>query len=245
MKPRTFVFSVIAFLVVAAMLVVAMLLLSDHNSSTKTDNTNAKIVFDDSSSQIIGYVYSSGLQTGYKYQLTYLNYDKSNILPSGLRPILDGVFLAGDESTFASFWGECVEINGSMPSNLNTTDLSDNYYRTTFLVNNIQTSDKCSVTFNNQSDPAGTTTTYSGTVAVNNRPVPDIAYDYRLILTNPYFEKDSASGRETPIMAIPMVPMTTDVFIKLNVNFSKVVTVSGQWVSGFAESSFFLVSSVN
>ena len=243
MRPKTFAISVIVFIGVAIIIIVAMYSLTPNKNNNSAVTPTAELT--DNSSKLIGYVYSSGLQTGYQYQLTYINYTKSTIVPANIMQSLDGVFLIGDETSIASYWGKCVEVNGLIPPGQDGTVLSDNYYRANLVVQSIEPSNDCMVSFNNYSDTVTPTDTYTGTIARNNRPFPDIGYDYKIILNTPYMDKNSASGLDQTVTEVVLVPMTNDVFTKLQQNVGKVAGVSGVWHAGFADSNFFLVTAVN
>ena len=132
-----------------------------------------------------------------------------------------------------------------MPPELNTVGISENYFRANMVVSSVQPSTDCSVSLDNYTDASSSSGTYSGIIARIDRPTPDIAYDYKLFLTTPYKSTDNASGQEEMVTSIIVVPMTTDVFSKFETGLGKTVTVNGQWMTGFAESSFFLVNSIN
>jgi hypothetical protein len=198
-------------------------------------------------SSVVGYVYTSGLSSensSYDYQLTYINYQKSVIEPANITPLLDGIFLAGDNSTLSSYWGKCVRITGKLPSDLSIDDISQNYFRSNMTVKTINLSNECEATLDNTVDSAANSDYYSGVVARNERPSPDKAYDYKLILTTPYKSTATASGKEELITEIVIMPMTENIFTKFQSNVGNTVTVSGDWMTGFAETNFFLVISI-
>lgn len=220
-----------------------------RNKAENNGNTTPTHVFNDNDSTLVGYVYSSGLKNNdAQYQLTYLNYAQSTILPTSIKTEIDGVFLNPTTSInndlISLYWSKCVEVVGSIPANLNKTALSENYYRANLVIKTIQQSDKCTVDFDNSTDSGSITGSYAGTIARNNRPSPDIAYDYKLILTTPHTDDSNAAGTSQLITEIIIVPMTNDIFNKFKNNLGKPVTVSGGWMTGFAETSFFLVNSL-
>lgn len=243
MKPKTLAIALTVFISLVVIITVILFAIIP----SKTDSTNSvapTIQFSDSDVSVIGYVFSSGLQTGPQYQLTYINYEASNITPVSLKMMIDGVFLTGQNKDFTPYWGKCVIATGSLPAEINTTNPSENYYRANMQVTSIALSDNCSVILDEHTDAAISTGTYTGIILSNKRPAPDIAYDYKLVLTTPYKTTNTASGLEELVSEIIIVPMNNGAFMEIEQNLGRKVTVDGEWMTGFAESTFFLVNSV-
>lgn len=227
------------------MVVIMVILFAIIPSKTGGNSSVAPTIqFSDSNVGVVGYVFSSGLQIGPDYQLTYINYEASNIAPVSLKMMLDGVFLVGQNDEFEQYWGMCVEVTGSLPPEINTTTPSENYFRANMRVTSIKLSDNCSVILDEHTDAAISTGTYTGIILRNERPAPDIAYDYKLVLTTPYTTTNTASGLEEIVSEVVVVPMNNEAFSIIGNNLGKKVTVDGEWMTGFAESTFFLVNSV-
>jgi len=113
------------------------------------------------------------------------------------------------------------------------------------LVQDVSPSTECVIALDNYPEYEQIIKTYSGMIAKNIRPMPDISYDFKLILTTPYQDTNDPSGLERTVTDIVIVPFTQETFTTLNNNLGQTVTVTGEWTTGFAESEFLLVSTIN
>jgi hypothetical protein len=209
--------------------------------------TPTKIMQASSPSKLYGYIFSSGINQTMvkyaKYQVTYLNTKENVIGADSLTDKFDGAFLLGKDSDIEKYWGQCVEVAGSLTNDVASGDLVDNYYRVFMNVDSITPSTKCTIEIT--ANPNNTASkTFKGTIIKADRPEPDITYDYKLMLTTPYNDTENASGLEQKVTEIIITPASKEMFDAIRSNYNKKVTISGEWIWGFAESKFFLVSSI-
>lgn len=196
-------------------------------------------------SKLIGYLYSSGRTSGPMYQVTYLNKAESMISRPAYEAEMEGAFLMGDETAMSFYWGKCVEVSGVMQNQFNTLPLSDTYYRTNLSMSGIKASDKCSIVFGTYPEYEQVLANYSGTLDKNERPSPDIPYDYKIVLDTAVEVTNTASGISQMTKDIVLVPADETSFNTFRTKLGSAVTVSGEWIAGFAESNFVLVNIIN
>lgn len=244
MKARTFFISLIVFVGISAIAIGVMVYLNSNRSGINVINTTTTPgpTLSDTTSKIVGYIYTSGLSTGPEYQITYLNIAESIVRPEALQNQIEGSFLVGQDADYAQFWGKCVEVTGTMGPDINRQSLPETYYRSYISVTDIKISGSCAVSLNSYPEYEQLTGTYSGRIEKNTRPAPDIGYDYKLILSTPFTTTNTASGLEETVTDIIIVPLTEDTLEQMQDNLNKTVTVDGEWMNGFAETNFFLVN---
>lgn len=200
-----------------------------------------------SPSRLYGYIFSSGINQTMvkyaKYQVTYLNTKENVIGADSLTDKFDGAFLIGKDADIEKYWGQCVEVAGSLTNDVANEDLVDNFYRVFMNVDSITPSTKCTIEIT--ANPNNTASkTFKGTIVKAERPEPDITYDYKLMLTTPYTDAENASGLEQKVTEIIITPASKEMFDAIRSNYNKKVEISGEWIWGFAESKFFLVSNI-
>ena len=195
---------------------------------------------------ITGVIRTSGLSdyerqkldlTNVIYQLTDFNrIDKQDI---------NGYYLLSSDKTIETFLGTCVQIIGTEPTEWKNKNKSDSYLRTTILLNSISQIDnsKCSpYSVNPSENIAGTEKlTLRGIVSNNNRPAPDINYDYQIKLSKPFLDKNSSSGSPQQVSLVDAVPDTNNVWIELTNNLNHEVEIQGYMEWGYAESKYFKI----
>jgi len=196
-----------------------------------------------STSTLMGYVFTSGKPATSDYQITYLNHSYSNL--TGVIANIEGAYLINSNIDFSAYWGKCVTIDGTYPSNINSADIESDYNRVAFNVVSIQESILCALV------PGGTiatdshSVTFSGTVAKNDRPAPDITYDFKLILDTPQLDSHNAQGINKSITEVLISPSNASNFNQLLGKVGQGVTITGNWVSGFSETNYVLVETIN
>jgi hypothetical protein len=94
-------------------------------------------------------------------------------------------------------------------------------------------------------EPANATyVTLSGLLKRFERPAPDIDYDYTLALDEPYLDENNATGLNMYVKNYVVIPSTSALWLKLEGNIDKHVTLDGYFSWGFAESKYFTVTGV-
>ncbi len=194
---------------------------------------------------ITGVVRASGLSPDEKtklglhfsdYQLTDLN------LPIKDAKTALGYFLETDNPELAKLLGQCVSFRG-LPKNIQTT-----YERLAFQPLAIQNlypyycNPYKSTPLSGQ--PEGNKRTYQGTITHFPRPVPDVAFDYQLILEKPITEDYGASGSSQKTSQILIMPANNQIWQDLEKKIGNTTTLTGYKTTGLAQSHYLLVFSL-
>lgn len=174
------------------------------------------------------------------YQLTDFNKnDKQDLY---------GYYLISSDKTIETFLGKCVQITGNEPTEWKNKNKRESYLRTAFVLNSINQTDtsKCNpYSVTPSENVAGTEKlTLRGIVNTNNRPAPDINYDYQVKLSKPFLDKNSSSGSSQQISLVDAVPDTNIVWIELTSNINHEVEIQGYMEWGYAESKYFRITSI-
>ena len=235
------------FLIIALVVIISVIVLNKGETKLQNVVSNPLDATDlDIKGEITGYIFSSGLQSNLDtpYQITYINKETSLINPDSIKEILEGSFLIDAGFQIQNYWGKCVRVTGDFASNITQEEIELNYYRTTMTITSITPSNDCAIQFDESPSYEQVTKTYIGTLQQGVRPAPDINYDFVLRLLVPYTDENNATGIEQTVSDIYLVPLALENHISLTGNISKSVEVTGEWMTGFAESNFLLVSNV-
>jgi len=193
--------------------------------------------------EIVGVLRSSGLikEEKQKLGLAAVNYQVTDFNTN--QPPY-GYFLLSDELN-DEMLGKCVKAGGVIYNGWKKDPL---YYLSNFSVLEVKKIEKLG---NNNCAPyesfvkifpnAGEKVSLSGVLMRQERPAPDIGYDYQLKLLKPFIDVVDES-REINVMQV--VPATNDIWLKFEKNINKEVGLEGYVEWGYAESRHFRTSNI-
>lgn len=202
--------------------------------------------------EFTGIVQSSGLSEEEKTKL--------ELTDSRFQISSDGeFFFIQSEIDFEAYWGKCVSlvasINRTAADNrngfaynrgtINVEDISQFDYEVCHEQFELNTSQMKSA-MNDVHGSTGKAQKMAGIIKRNLRPSPDVAYDYRFILTEPIKDFIDASGVPKLQKEITILPID----FKMQHNFesaikrNKEVTLSCYQMGGYVESTVFYVTDI-
>ncbi len=198
---------------------------------------------------ITGVIRSSGLNEdekqklglpGVDYQLT--DFNKNDKLD------LYGYYLISNNKSIESLLGKCVQIIGAEPAEWKNKNKADSYLRSALILNSItpRNTSECNPysTTPTENTAGAKKMTLRGIVTNNNRPAPDIYYDYQIKLSKPFLDKNNSSGSPQQIDLVDTVPDTNRVWIELTNNINHEVEIQGRMEWGYSESKYFRITSI-
>ncbi len=210
--------------------------------NTQTNNTTPKIT-------VIGVIRTSGLSNEEKqlFGLPSVSYQLTDLRSNVIQEIY-GYYLIPNNKKLETFLGKCVQITGSEPLEWKGKNKNDFYQRTALnllTINSVDISecDPYSAT-NVRSELESEKVTFYGTINNTNRPSPDINYDYQILLSKPYLEKENSSGLSQEVNTIVVIPSTFEVWDTLTNNINQMVKIEGYMEWGYAESKYLKIVSI-
>lgn len=84
---------------------------------------------------------------------------------------------------------------------------------------------------------------FSGTLQRQDRPAPDIGYDYSLSLETPFVDELSASGLPREASSITVEPSNNEIWKFVEQNIGRNVSLEGYMTWGYSESRYLLITS--
>lgn len=202
-----------------------------------------------------------------KLGLNFAQYFLSGISATDKKKLpshIDGLFLEAKADTFTDFVGKCVKVTGTINTNwltdVSTTESTKagqfTFAGAVFDVKNVSKTDfkNCSPygkqeisKIDEENTKSGVKfQTFEGVLKREKRVAPDVgAYDYALVLTTPYVDKNNASGLDQKVTLLFLTPATDAVWSTMESNMDEKVTLGGYMNWGYAESKYFLVTKVN
>lgn len=188
---------------------------------------------------IIGVLRTSGLSDEEKQTFSLPNVDFQVI---HLRDNnVSGYYLQTNTLT-EEMLGSCIEVTGVIPAEWKNKDIKDTYNRSALDVSSIETIDR-SICYPysqlNTSEEIGEVAVLNGVITHRKRPAPDIGYDYELTLSAPFVDKLSSYGSPQTLHSVSVIPESDQVWITLEQNIGKKITIKGVMKWGYAESRYF------
>lgn len=222
------------------------------NSKKKTSSQQpANIQFNQT--VVTGVVRSSGLsvEEKQKFGLTTVKYqvtDFGDYQKSFQEKKVMGYFVLSNNIS-DELLGQCVRVTGNIPEEWINKNKPDAYNRSVLNADNIEKVDNFNCNPYSQSQPTLDNTqeklTLRGTVIHANRPAPDVGYDYKLKLLQPFVDKLSSAGSLPKVSMVDVTPTTNNLWNELENNINKEITVEGYMLRGYADTSYLQVTAVN
>ncbi|MCK9368703.1 hypothetical protein M0R04_01880 [Candidatus Dojkabacteria bacterium] len=220
---------------------------SDSTTPESTDDTST-----DTSAKIgkeydlIGLMYDSGALAVASQNITTADYQVTFLAQNNTGVAADGFYLLGS-SGVSTYWGKCVGVDGTIPTEWSTTaKISNSYNRSAITVTGIELLpfEECGGGYTKDSKAGSTLETFIGTVQHTKRPSPDIAYDYKMVLDTPFVDKYSQSGLNPSVSSVIISPANFDMLTTIEGGMAQKLTLTGYAVGGYAESTYFDIFSV-
>lgn len=226
------------------------LICENHVCTVKEQNVAKKI-------EVIGYLRTSGLSVGEKetFNLPKTDFQITDfgVATTGTDIKLSRYFIRSSKVDLSGFLGKCVEARGFEVENLIENHNWDKFWLSSdsaIDLNSILeiTSEKCFKGFDINPSPSlsldifpeGKILTFKGVIQHSLRPAPDIAYDYKIVLDEPYLDKYSSVGGPEPYYA---KEYEINIFDALKY-VGKHVVLEGYLAWGYAESRYFVVTKI-
>lgn len=165
---------------------------------------------------VMGVIRTSGLSAEEKQRLDLSNisYQLTDFNKNDEQDLY-GYYLISNDQAIETFLGKCVLITGTEPIEWKNKNKGDSYLRTAFVPDKIELVDnsKCNPYLATDSENIEGTEklTLRGIVNDNNRPSPDINYDYQVKLSTPLLDEDNPSGSPQKISLVNAIPDTNNV----------------------------------
>jgi hypothetical protein len=221
-------------------------IVASPTTSVKPDLKNKVIV--------TGIIRSTGLTPEEKEKLD-LNFSNFQIVVSGNleKDKIRGYFLEVNDLFSAGYQGKCVKIEGTLVSGWG--DIGSDYQKNgQFTYGNLAVLPEYILPMKMTDCSAYKETTgaekyfdlisFSGILKHGIRPAPDIGYDYILELDEEYLDSSSSAGYPVYLKQIDVIPLNDGVWIEIEENIDKQVTLEGYYLWGYAESKYLEVHSI-
>jgi hypothetical protein len=211
-----------------------------------------------------GLIFTSGLSEeekktfslNSKYQL-----EKGRVFEGDWQGDITGYFLEAQDEDIAKYLGSCVRVYGDIKKgweNLAKNNYEFNgvwsYYRSALVLDKIEETDmtNCVNDFDVRVEDSTQLETmkseYKKLTGVlkfaDNRPAPDIAYDYTLQLSNPFYDSLNPVGESYLKRQLDVLESTNDITMSFLDNIGKKVEVEGYMGWGYNETRDFTVYSI-
>jgi len=198
--------------------------------------------------QVTGVIRTSGLleEERQKFGLSNINYQITDF----------GEYQEGQTSGYYlmptnvndELLGKCVRVTGMIPEQWKNKNKDTAYNRLPLILANIEKVDNSNCNPYPQTQPVA----YSdqeklvlpGTVIHGKRPAPDIGYDYQLKLTEPFIDQFSSTGSRELVSLIDVIPTNNDLWVELENNINREITLEGYMVWGYAETRYFEIIAI-
>ncbi len=190
----------------------------------------------DSTNKIMGVLYYSGLQPDEAKALGLKNYTYQLVSQAAY-------FLEAPDS-LAAYLGQCLTLSGMVAEGWKEGPAQvggqHTYNRKLFIVEGVQQQafDECYYADTLSTQPQGRAVTYIGQVERMQRPAPDIAYDYLLLLQKPYRDANNPVQPGKLVRQLPLVAGKFEIYSTLEEAIEQKVPIRIRGVQhrGYAES---------
>lgn len=254
-------------LVVALLLLIVFIFFNTfqkQNQRTVRNNISANLgTKNNESLTLIGTVWTSGLAQEEKdtlginsnYQLVKTSQPKYR---NGWGEKTDGMYLINNDNNLSNYLGKCVSVYGKIKNGWeyienNKYEINGRwtYRRSAMVVSklDILELDNCLVSYDvivkDKKLLEGLEyKNAKGTLDFAERPAPDISYDFKIILDEPFIDAMNASGKPVLTKQVDISAGSYEIYKQVISNLGKKIGVGGYMEWGYAESRFLRVDKI-
>jgi len=200
---------------------------------------------------VTGVIRSAGLmeEEKVKFGLPNVKYQITDFVQGSESADIYGYYLITNDDTLGSLMGKCVKVAGTVPGEWKEKDLGNpfTYSRSALDLISFENLDytSCNPYSNITADPSDEQKfTLQGVIIHDERPAPDIGYDYIFTPDKPFYDKFSPAGSGQYTSVISASPSSKNTWIDTENNIGKKVEIEGYMLWGYAESKYFEIISV-